>query len=85
MDDIIRRNDVFKQGKIDLTCFGRMINASNRPGRDWLVNAKNSVSAALARNFSSLEQAFTFIGKNEKKLSLANLKKWLKENVMDDE
>jgi hypothetical protein len=54
MEDIIRRNDVFKQGKIDLLNFGRIINAGSRFGRDWLVNAKNSVSAALARNFSSL-------------------------------
>jgi len=64
LQELIRRNDVYRQGKIDLPCFSRLINAANRANRDWLVETKNKVSSALARNFSSLEQAFSVISRN---------------------
>jgi hypothetical protein len=49
LQELIKHSDVYKQGKIDDVCFGRMINAANRPGRDWILKAKKDVSIALAR------------------------------------
>lgn len=85
LKDLIDHFDPLKQGRIDVACFGRMINAPNRPGRDWILSLKRDVSSSLARNFPSLEKAFGVLSRNGKKLALADLRKWLKDNVLEDD
>lgn len=67
--------DTFKRGKVDLVDFTKLLNSPDTD--NWIANARQQIGLTISRRFSSINQAFNAISRDEKNLVFNNFSKWV--------
>jgi Ca2+-binding EF-hand superfamily protein len=70
--------DTFKRGKVDLVDFTKLLKGLET--EDWIANAKQQIGLTLSRKFTSMNQAFNTVSRDEKNLVFNNFQKWMNDN-----